>query len=114
MLLLFRCGLNDAKYTLLSLIVLSLIVFDMSRLLSLTELLSRTDSIELGPEGELGLELVLAELRLWYFRDLRTGGDRILLANPLLAFVGVGENLTCFGGDIDFDRCIWEIVGLGL
>ena len=96
--------------------MLSSFVLSLFLSFSPAALLSRTDSIELGPEGELGLELVLAELRLWYLRDLLAGGDFMFLAKPRLAFMGVGvaENLTCFGGDRDFERCNCEMVGFGL
>ena len=55
--------------------------------------------MELGPDVEL-----LPELRLWYLRDLRAGGDRILRLGPFLVFGGEGENWTRFGCVTDFDK----------
>ena len=72
------------------------------------------NSKELGPEREFGLELLLAELRLWYFRDLRAGGDRIRWVGMLLAVEDWAANLTCFCGERDFARCSCVIVRFGV
>ena len=57
-----------------------------------------TESSELGPDRELGLELALAELRLEYLSDLLAGGSTTLSWTVLARWSWEREVLALYGG----------------